>query len=168
MTSIFSFSARTLDGKSVELSRFQDQVILVVNVASECGFTPQYQELEALYREYGNRGFAVLGFPCNQFGNQEPGGPDEIADFCSRNFGVTFPMFEKIDVNGPKAHPLFSWLKKEKAGVLGSPNIKWNFTKFLLGRDGQVLNRYGSMTKPAALRSDIEKALTSHPEAIPE
>ncbi|RTZ47975.1 glutathione peroxidase [Candidimonas sp. SYP-B2681] len=163
MTSIFSFSARALNGESIELSRFEDQVLLVVNVASECGFTPQYHDLEALYREYVERGFAVLGFPCDQFGNQEPGSADEIADFCSRNYGVTFPMFQKIDVNGPQAHPLFTWLKSEKAGVLGSQNIKWNFTKFLLGRDGKVLNRYGSMTKPPALRSDIEKALASRP-----
>ncbi len=161
MTSFFSFSARALNGESIDLSRFKGQVLLVVNVASECGFTPQYHDLEALYREYGERGFAVLGFPCNQFGKQEPGSAEQIADFCSRDYGVTFPMFEKIDVNGSKAHPLFVWLKSEKAGLLGSQNIKWNFTKFLLGRDGQVLQRYGSITKPQALRSDIERALAS-------
>src|SRR5690606_23914344 len=134
MTSIYSFSAQALDGESIALSRYEGQVLLVVNVASECGFTPQYEGLEALYKEYRALGFSVLGFPCNQFGHQEPGSADEIAGFCSSKYAVTFPMFDKIDVNGPTAHPLFSWLKSEKAGVLGSQNIKWNFTKFLLGR----------------------------------
>ncbi|MGP1614549.1 MAG: glutathione peroxidase [Pollutimonas bauzanensis] len=161
MTSIYSFSAQGLAGGEVALSRYEGQVLLVVNVASECGFTPQYQGLEALYREYRERGFAVLGFPCDQFGHQEPGSADEIASFCSTNYGVSFPMFAKIEVNGPQAHPLFAWLKSEKAGVLGSQNIKWNFTKFLLGRDGRVLQRYGSITKPEALRGDIEKALAA-------
>ncbi len=161
MTSIYSFSAQGLAGDEVALSGYEGQVLLVVNVASECGFTPQYQGLEALYREYRERGFAVLGFPCDQFGHQEPGSADEIASFCSTNYGVSFPMFAKIEVNGPQAHPLFAWLKSEKAGVLGSQNIKWNFTKFLLGRDGRVLQRYGSITKPEALRSDIEKALAA-------
>lgn len=159
MTSIYSFSAQALDGESVALSRYEGQVLLVVNVASECGFTPQYQGLEILYKEYRALGFSVLGFPCNQFGHQEPGSADEIASFCSSKYGVTFPMFDKIDVNGPTAHPLFSWLKSEKAGVLGSQNIKWNFTKFLLGRDGHVLKRYGSVTKPEALHGDIQQAI---------
>ncbi|HUG58599.1 MAG TPA: glutathione peroxidase [Candidimonas sp.] len=161
MTSIYSFSAQALDGESVALSRYEGQVLLVVNVASECGFTPQYQGLQALYAEYRDQGFAVLGFPCDQFGHQEPGSADEIASFCSSKYGVTFPMFDKIEVNGPEAHPLFAWLKSEKAGVLGSQNIKWNFTKFLVGRDGRVLQRYGSISKPEALRSDISKALAA-------
>lgn len=161
MTSIYSFSAQALDGESVALSRYEGQVLLVVNVASECGFTPQYQGLQALYAEYRDQGFAVLGFPCDQFGHQEPGSADEIASFCSSKYGVTFPMFDKIEVNGPQAHPLFAWLKSEKAGVLGSQNIKWNFTKFLVGRDGRVLQRYGSISKPEALRSDISKALAA-------
>lgn len=161
MTSIYSFSAQALDGESIALSRYEGQVLLVVNVASECGFTPQYQGLQALYTEYRDQGFAVLGFPCDQFGHQEPGSADEIASFCSSKFGVTFPMFDKIEVNGPQAHPLFAWLKSEKAGVLGSQNIKWNFTKFLVGRDGRVLQRYGSISKPEALRSDISKALAA-------
>ncbi|WP_353147002.1 glutathione peroxidase [Pollutimonas bauzanensis] len=159
MTSIYSFSAQSLDGESIALSRYEGQVLLVVNVASECGFTPQYQGLEILYKEYRALGFSVLGFPCDQFGHQEPGSNDEIASFCSSKYGVTFPMFDKIDVNGPTAHPLFSWLKSEKAGVLGSQNIKWNFTKFLLGRDGHVLKRYGSVTKPEALHGDIQQAI---------
>lgn len=159
MTSIYTFSARSLDGNEIALDRYADQVLLVVNVASECGFTPQYQGLQALYDQYRDRGFTVLGFPCNQFGQQEPGGPDQIASFCSTQYGVTFPLFAKIDVNGPEAHPLFHWLKSEKAGILGSQRIKWNFTKFLIGRDGRVLERYGSTTKPEALRGDIERAL---------
>lgn len=161
MTSIYSFSAQRLDGEDISLSRYEGQVLLVVNVASECGFTPQYQGLEALYREYRNNGFTVLGFPCDQFGHQEPGSAEQIAGFCTVNYDITFPMFAKIEVNGPHAHSLFVWLKSEKAGVLGSQNIKWNFTKFLLGRDGRVLQRYGSITKPEALRMDIEKALAS-------
>lgn len=159
MTSIYSFSAQALGGDDIALSHYQGQVLLVVNVASQCGFTPQYQGLETLYRDYRERGFVVLGFPCDQFGHQEPGGAQEIASFCSSNYGITFPMFNKIDVNGTQAHPLFTWLKAEKAGVLGTRNIKWNFSKFLIGRDGQVLHRYGSITKPDALRGDIELAL---------
>ncbi len=161
MTSIYSFSAQGLTGEDTALSHYEGQVVLVVNVASECGFTPQYHGLQALYQEYRERGFTVLGFPCDQFGHQEPGSPQEIASFCTNNYGVSFPMFQKVDVNGPQAHPLFAWMKSEKAGVLGSQNIKWNFTKFLLGRDGRVLQRYGSVTKPEALRGDIEKALAA-------
>lgn len=161
MTSIYSFSAHALNGENIALSRYEGQVLLVVNVASECGFTPQYQGLQALYTEYRDQGFTVLGFPCDQFGHQEPGSADEIASFCSSKYGVAFPMFDKIEVNGPEAHPLFAWLKSEKAGVLGSQNIKWNFTKFLVGRDGRVLQRYGSISKPEALRSDISKALAA-------
>ncbi|MFW7341429.1 glutathione peroxidase [Pollutimonas sp. H1-120] len=165
MTTLHSFSATSLQGEHIDLSRYADQVLLVVNVASECGFTPQYAGLETLYREYRDRGFAVLAFPCNQFGRQEPGDPDQISAFCSTNYGVDFPLFEKIEVNGPQAHPLYNWLKNEKAGVLGSQAIKWNFTKFLLGRDGRVLRRYGPATKPEALRADIEKALQAKPAA---
>ncbi|PLC51062.1 glutathione peroxidase [Pollutimonas subterranea] len=159
MTTIYSFSAQTLHGDHEDLSRYRGQVLLVVNVASQCGFTPQYQGLESLYREYHERGFSVLGFPCDQFGHQEPGSAQEIANFCSSNYEISFPMFDKIEVNGPGAHPLFAWLKGEKSGVLGTRAIKWNFTKFLVGRDGRVLQRYGSTTKPDALRNDIEEAL---------
>jgi len=159
MSSIYAFSAQSLDGHDIDLGRYTGQVLLVVNVASECGFTPQYQGLQVLYDEFKDRGFTILGFPCNQFGQQEPGDADQIASFCTTRFGVTFPLFAKIDVNGPAAHPLFDWLKREKAGILGSERIKWNFTKFLVGRDGNVLQRYGSTTKPDALRGDIERAL---------
>lgn len=165
MTSIFSFSATSLDGANIDLSHYADKVMLIVNVASECGFTPQYAGLEALYKEYKDQGLVVLGFPCNQFGRQEPGDAAQIAAFCSSNYGVTFPVFEKIDVNGPQAHPIYEWLKNQKTGVLGSASIKWNFTKFLLGRDGQVLQRYGSTSKPEAMRKDIEAALSA-PAAV--
>jgi glutathione peroxidase len=158
MTSLTAFSAPAIDGQDVDLSTYADQVVLVVNTASQCGFTPQYQGLQALYEQYADRGFTVLGFPCDQFGNQEPGDESEIADFCERNFGVTFPLFSKVDVNGPDAHPLFEWLREEKGGMLGSA-IKWNFTKFLVGRDGQVLKRYGPTSAPEKLTDDIEKAL---------
>ncbi|MDS1141533.1 glutathione peroxidase [Pusillimonas sp. SM2304] len=162
MTSVYDFSAVTLQGETVALSRYAGKVLLIVNVASECGFTPQYQGLEALYKDYQDRGFVVLGFPCNQFGHQEPGDAAQIGEFCTRQYGISFPLFEKIDVNGPQSHPLYAWLKTEKSGVLGSQSIKWNFTKFLLGRDGQVQERYGSTTKPEALRRDIERALQSN------
>ncbi|NYT60972.1 glutathione peroxidase [Alcaligenaceae bacterium] len=162
MTSIYSFSAQAADGQSIGLSRYSGQVLLVVNVASECGFTPQYQGLQTLYQEYRELGFSVLAFPCDQFGHQEPGNAQEIAAFCTGTYNITFPIFDKIEVNGPDAHPLYAWLKSEKAGVLGSQNIKWNFTKFLLGRDGRVIQRYGSITKPEALRSDIKTALAVH------
>src|SRR5918999_1087241 len=158
MTSLTDFSATAIDGQDTDLSTYAGQVVLVVNTASECGFTPQYQGLQALQDQYAERGFAVLGFPCDQFGNQEPGDEAQIADFCERNYGVSFPMFSKIDVNGDDAHPLFRWLREEKGGVLGSA-IKWNFTKFLVGRDGQVLRRYPPTTKPESLTDDIEKAL---------
>lgn len=168
MTSLYDYSARSLDGSQVELSRLAGQVVLVVNVASECGFTPQYEGLETLYRHFHSRGFSVLGFPCNQFGHQEPGDAQQIADFCQTRFQVSFPMFDKIDVNGPDAHPLFHWLKSQRPGVLGSRGIKWNFTKFLIGRDGQVLSRYGPTAKPASLAADIEAALGSPAPASTE
>ncbi len=158
MTSLSDFSATSIDGKPVDLSSYDGKVVLVVNTASKCGFTPQYKGLQELQDTYGDRGFEVLGFPCDQFGHQEPGDEEEIATFCERNFGVTFPMFAKIDVNGDDAHPLFQWLKKEEGGLLGG-KIKWNFTKFLVGRDGQVIDRFAPTTKPEKLTGDIEKAL---------
>lgn len=160
-STIHAFTATSLGGETIALSRYAGQVLLIVNVASECGFTPQYQGLQDLYRAYRDCGFAVLGFPCNQFGGQEPGDASQIAAFCSANYGVEFPMFQKIEVNGPGAHPLYAWLKGEKAGILGSAAIKWNFTKFLVGRDGKVLRRYGPAVKPQALRADVEKALAA-------
>ncbi|MGA9585534.1 MAG: glutathione peroxidase [Terracidiphilus sp.] len=161
---VYSFSAETLNGHSVSLSDFKDKVLLIVNTASQCGFTPQYAGLEALYRKYKARGFEVLGFPCNQFGAQEPGTAADIGAFCERNYGVSFPMFGKIDVNGEKAHPLYRFLKKEKPGLLGPLGggaIKWNFTKFLVDRSGRVVDRFASTTKPENLATDIEKLLES-------
>ena len=160
MTSLQDFSARSIDGRDIDLSAYQGQVVLVVNTASQCGFTPQYQGLQQLHDAYAERGFAVLGFPCDQFGHQEPGDDAEIAGFCERNFGVTFPLFSKIEVNGDGAHPLYQWLRSEKGGLLGS-KIKWNFTKYLLGKDGQVIGRYSPTTKPEKIASDIEKALAA-------
>lgn len=152
------FDARSIDGQEVDLASYAGQVVLVVNTASQCGFTPQYQGLQALHDRFGERGFAVLGFPCDQFGHQEPGSDDEISGFCERNFGVTFPLFSKIEVNGSGAHPLFQWLRSEKGGLIGD-RIKWNFTKFLIGRDGAVIGRYAPTTKPEKIADDIEKAL---------
>ncbi|MGH6610683.1 MAG: glutathione peroxidase [Burkholderiaceae bacterium] len=159
MTTVYDFSAQTIDGKTRTLSDFKGKVLLVVNTASQCGFTPQYKGLEGLHRKYSEQGFAVLGFPSNQFGQQEPGPDTEIAEFCERNYGVTFPMFSKIDVNGASAHPLYKYLASEKKGLLGSGAIKWNFTKFLVGKDGVVLERYAPTTKPEDIAKDIERAL---------
>ena len=159
MTSVYDFSASTLSGQPKALSDFRGQALLIVNVASKCGFTPQYQGLEALQKQYGARGFSVLGFPCNQFGGQEPGDATEIENFCSLTYAVTFPMFEKIEVNGEGAHPLYAFLKKEKKGLLGSEAIKWNFTKFLAGKDGRVIARYAPNVTPESIASDIQKAL---------
>ncbi|HEY1578631.1 MAG TPA: glutathione peroxidase [Terracidiphilus sp.] len=159
---VFDFEAETLDGAAKSLSEYRGKVLLVVNTASQCGFTPQYAGLEKLYQTYKERGFAVLGFPCNQFGAQEPGSADEIGAFCEKNYGVSFPMFAKIDVNGERSHPLYRYLRKEKPGLLGPIGggaIKWNFTKFLVDRDGHVIARYGSGTKPENLADDIEKLL---------
>jgi glutathione peroxidase len=156
---VFDFSAAALDGQPVDLARFRGKVLLIVNTASACGFTPQYQGLEALQRQYGERGLLVMGFPCNQFGKQEPGTEAEIGAFCEKNYGVSFPMFAKVDVNGDDAHPLFRHLKGEKPGVLGTEAIKWNFTKFLVGRDGDVLRRYAPQTAPGEIASDIEQLL---------
>ena len=157
-TSLSDFSANTLTGEGRDLSAYAGDVVLVVNTASKCGFTPQYAGLEELYAAHKDDGFVVLGFPCNQFGGQEPGSEEEIGEFCQLNYGVSFPMFEKIDVNGDDAHPLFTWLKKEKSGLLGG-KIKWNFTKFLVGRDGQVIDRYAPTTKPEDLEGDVVTAL---------
>jgi glutathione peroxidase len=153
------FSANRLDGRHQSLADYARQVVLVVNVASQCGFTPQYEGLEALYRAYKDRGLVILGFPCNQFGEQEPGTNEEIAQFCALNFGVSFPMFERVDVNGADALPLFDWLKASAPGLLGSEAIKWNFTKFLIGRDGRVAQRYAPTTEPADIAQDIERLL---------
>jgi glutathione peroxidase len=161
---VYSFSAQTLDGRATSLSDFKGKVLLIVNTASQCGFTPQYAGLESLYRTYKERGLEVLGFPCNQFGSQEPGTAAEIGVFCERNYGVSFPMFGKIDVNGEKAHPLYQFLKKEKPGLLGPLGggaIKWNFTKFLVNRNGRVVARFASTTKPESLTKDIENLLES-------
>ncbi|MFC0240090.1 glutathione peroxidase [Rhodopseudomonas telluris] len=158
MTSIYDFSARTLAGEEISLKQFEGQVLLIVNTASACGLTPQYKGLEALQQQYGGRGFSVLGFPCNQFGAQEPGDEAQIAQFCSRNYGVSFPMFAKIDVNGAEAHPLYKFLKGEKGGLLGS-GIKWNFTKFLVDRTGRVVSRHAPTTTPESLGKEIETLL---------
>jgi glutathione peroxidase len=160
MTSLSDFTATTLDGREQQLSDYAGQVVLVVNTASACGFTPQYAGLEELYTDLRDQGFVVLGFPCNQFGAQESGTEAEIAEFCQVNYGVTFPMFAKVDVNGDDAHPLFTWLKSEKKGLLGG-KIKWNFTKFLVGRDGQVISRYAPNTEPKDIADDIRAALAA-------
>jgi len=154
-----NFKMKTLDGKDVDLSKYQGKVVLLVNVASQCGFTGQYKGLEALSRKYADQGVEVLGFPSNQFGKQEPGDEEEIKNFCSLTYDVTFPMFAKIDVNGAHAHPLYDYLTRAKRGVLGTRNIKWNFTKFLIGRDGKVLGRFGPTTTPEQLDAVIAKAL---------
>ncbi|ANY23631.1 MULTISPECIES: glutathione peroxidase [Gordonia] len=158
MTSAYDFTATGIDGTPVELSDFQGSPLLIVNTASQCGFTPQYRGLEALHRDYADKGLRVLGFPCDQFGHQEPGDEEEIKNFCSLTYDVTFPMFAKVDVNGPEAHPLFAWLRDQKSGVLGG-RIKWNFTKFLIGRDGSVVARYAPTTKPEKLAGSIEEQL---------
>ena len=159
MTTLKDFTANRIDGTPLSFADLQGQVLLVVNTASACGFTPQFEGLEALHKTYGSQGLAVIGFPCNQFGAQDAGTNAEIGAFCQRNYGVSFAMMEKVDVNGDHAHPLFKWLKTEAPGVLGSEAIKWNFTKFLVGKDGRVLKRYASMDAPAKLAADIEAAL---------
>jgi len=157
--SLHDIFARRLDGMERDLSEYRGQVLLIVNVASRCGFTPQYAGLEALYRQYKERGFAVLGFPCNQFGSQEPGSEAEIGAFCSASYDVTFPLFAKVDVNGPGAHPLYQLLKKARPGVLGTEGIKWNFTKFLVDREGRVVARHAPKDTPESLAADIEGLL---------
>lgn len=157
--SLYDFSATAIDGQTVPLDRYRGQVLLIVNTASACGFTPQFGGLEQLHQTYGPRGLVVLGFPCNQFGSQDPGSNAEIAGFCQRNYGVSFPMMAKIEVNGTEAHPLYRWLTTEAPGLLGSKAIKWNFTKFLVGRDGRVIRRYAPQDAPQKLAGDIEAAL---------
>jgi glutathione peroxidase len=160
MTALTDFTARTLDGREQNLAEYAGQVVLVVNTASKCGFTPQYEGLQQLHEQYAAQGLTVLGFPCNQFGSQEPGDAETIGSFCQKNYGVSFPMMDKVEVNGDDAHPVYRWLRAEKGGLLGG-KIKWNFTKFLIGRDGQVLERYAPTTKPEKLKGDIEKALSA-------
>ena len=159
MTTIADFTVTSNRGEEVDLSDKLGKVLLVVNTASKCGFTPQYDGLEKLYQDYADKGFEVLGFPCNQFGAQEPGNADEIAEFCKVNFGVTFPLMEKVDVNGDDASPLFDWMKGEAPGLMGSKAIKWNFTKFLVDREGNVVKRYGPQDTPKSIARDIEKLL---------
>ena len=161
MSNIYQFEAELLEGDIKALADYKGKVMLIVNTASKCGFTPQFAGLEKLYEKYKPQGLEILGFPCNQFGGQDPGTNKEIGAFCQRNYGVTFPMFAKVDVKGPEAHAIFRFLTREAKGVLGSQNIKWNFTKFLVGRNGEVLGRYAPTTKPEALEADIEKALAS-------
>jgi glutathione peroxidase len=155
---IYDFKAISIDGQEVSLKDYEGKVLLIVNTASKCGFTPQYKELESLYQKLGNDNFEILGFPCNQFGNQEPGTGSEIKNFCEINYGVTFPLFEKVDVNGPDAHPLFKYLCEEKKGILGSA-IKWNFTKFLIDSKGNVVNRFAPTVSPSKIESDIKKLI---------
>jgi len=159
MASVYDFEAQTIDGQSVALSAYQGKVLLIVNTASACGFTPQFAGLEKLHQEFASQGLVVLGFPCNQFGSQDPGSNEEIGAFCQKNYGVSFPMMAKTDVNGAQAHPLYQWLKAQAPGVLGSEGIKWNFTKFLVGKDGTTVKRYGSVDTPASVRKDIAAAL---------
>ena len=157
---IFDYSATSLAGAPVDLAQYKGKVLLIVNTASDCGFTPQYKGLEEVYKQFSDKGVVVLGFPCNQFGGQEKGSEAEIGAFCEKNYGVTFPLFSKVDVNGDDAHPLFKQLKKDAPGLLGTEAIKWNFTKFLVGKDGTVFKRYAPSTAPAELTGDIEKLLS--------
>ena len=156
---VYDFTVKDIQGHDVSLSQYKDKVLLIVNTASKCGFTPQYDGLEALYQKYKDKGLVILGFPCNQFGKQEPGNEGAISEFCELNFGVSFPLFKKIDVNGADAHPLYRFLKKEQKGVLGTEAIKWNFTKFLVDKDGRVIRRYAPQDAPKKLAGDIEAAL---------
>lgn len=157
--SVYDFSARSIDGVDVPLSQYRGQPLLIVNVASKCGFTPQYTGLEALYRQYRDRGFTILGFPCDQFGHQEPGSEADIKAFCSLTYDVSFPMFAKVEVNGKGTHPLYAYLKEQRPGILGLEAVKWNFTKFLVGKDGVPVKRYSPADKPESLAADVEAAL---------
>jgi glutathione peroxidase len=157
----YSFTVKAADGQNLSLEKFRGKVVLAVNVASKCGFTPQYKGLESLYEKFSGKDFVILAFPCNQFGSQEPGSNDEIQSFCQMNYGVSFPVMAKIDVNGEKADPVYSWMKAAAPGVLGTEMIKWNFTKFLIGKDGQVIRRYPPQTEPQDIEADVEKALTA-------
>ncbi len=161
MPSIYDFEALAIDGQPVNLSAFKGQVLLIVNTASACGFTPQFAGLEQLHQSYATKGLAVLGFPCNQFGSQDPGSNEEIGAYCQRNYGVSFTMMEKVKVNGDGAHPLYQWLTAEAPGILGSKAIKWNFTKFLVGKDGRVIQRYAPQDAPLKIAKDIEAALAA-------
>ena len=161
MATVYDFEAQSIDGHTVALSAYQGKVMLIVNTASACGFTPQFAGLEKLHQEFASQGLVVLGFPCNQFGSQDPGSNEEIGAFCQKNYGVSFPMMAKINVNGADAHPLFQWLKAQAPGILGSEGIKWNFTKFLIGKDGRVLARYAPTDTPAKITKDIEAALAA-------
>ena len=161
MSTVYDFEAQTIDGTPVALSQFKGHVMLIVNTASACGFTPQFAGLETLHKTYADRGLMVLGFPCNQFGGQDKGSNQDIAEFCQLNYGVSFPMMAKIEVNGAQAHPLYQWLSAEAPGLLGTKAIKWNFTKFLVGKDGQVIKRYAPTDAPASLAKDIEAALAA-------
>ena len=160
MSTIYDFTAERMDGTEQSFADFEGQVLLVVNTASKCGFTPQFEGLEVLNEQYKDQKLTIIGFPCNQFGGQDPGSNEEIGAFCQKNYGVSFPMMAKVDVNGSDAHPIFKWLKEQKGGLL-TDGIKWNFTKFLIGSDGQVLERYAPTTKPEDLKADIEKALAA-------
>ncbi len=159
MTKVYDFKAEKLEGGEQSLSEYEGKVLLIVNTASKCGFTPQFDGLEKVFQKYKDQGLVVLGFPCNQFASQDPASNSEIGEFCQRNYGISFPMFAKIDVNGSNAHPLYKYLTKEAKGLLGTEAVKWNFTKFLVGRDGNVIDRYATATKPEAMVKDIEKAL---------
>ena len=161
MSSLYDFQAQSIDGQTVSLSRYRGQVMLIVNTASACGFTPQFNGLEKLHQQYGSQGLAVIGFPCNQFASQDPGDDAQIASFCQKNYGVSFQMMSKIKVNGDGAHPLYQWLTAEAPGLLGSKAIKWNFTKFLVGRDGRVIKRYAPQDTPEKIAGDIEAALAA-------
>ena len=160
MKTIYEFEAKTIEGVDVPLSNYTDKVLLLVNTASQCGFTPQFKGLETLHKNLSPKGLVILGFPCNQFGNQDPGSNDEIQNFCQSNYGVSFQMMEKIEVNGSNAHPLFVWLKKQAPGILGSEGIKWNFTKFLVSRNGQVTKRYAPQDSPESIAKEIEKLVS--------
>ncbi len=162
MTTLYEFSATSIGGQRADFAARRGKVFLIVNTASACGFTPQFEGLEQLWRDYAERGLVVVGFPCNQFGNQDPGSDAEIQGFCQLNYGVSFPMMAKVDVNGPNAHGLWHWLKKEAPGLMGD-SVKWNFTKFLVGRDGRVLQRFAPNTAPSAMRAEIEAALAAAP-----
>jgi len=161
MTTLYDFQAQSITGETVNLSDYKGKALLIVNTASACGFTPQFAGLETLHQELGPQGLVILGFPCNQFGSQDPGSNEDIGAFCQKNYGVSFPMMAKIDVNGAQAHPLFQWLKTQAPGILGSEGIKWNFTKFLINRHGQVVKRYASLDKPASMSADIAAALAA-------
>ena len=159
--SVYDFEALSIEGKPAHLSTQRGKVLLIVNTASECGFTPQFDGLEALWETYRDKGLVIVGFPSNEFGGQDPGSNDEIADFCRVNYGVSFPMMSKVEVNGPNAHPLWKWLTSEAPGLLGSQAVKWNFTKFLIGRDGKVIKRYAPTDSPESMKKDIEAALAA-------